>query len=66
MTSARAYRPGRLPHEAVAELRRCAGTDFDSAAVEALAAAVPRLPAALGVFDSTAFQFAALQRTQVS
>ena len=66
MTSARAYRPGRLPHEALAELRRGAGTDFDPASVEALASAVPRLPAAFGVFDSTAFQLAAMQRTHVS
>jgi HD-GYP domain-containing protein (c-di-GMP phosphodiesterase class II) len=27
-------------HEAIAELRRCAGTDFDPATVEALAAVV--------------------------
>ena len=29
MTSARAYRSGRIPVEAIAELRRCVGTDFD-------------------------------------
>ena len=43
MTSARAYRPGRIPVEAIAELRRCVGTDFDGASVEALIAALPRL-----------------------
>ena len=47
MTSARAYRSGRLPVEAVAELRRCIGTDFDGPAVEALIAALPRLASAV-------------------
>ena len=47
MTSARAYRSGRLPVEAVAELRRCIGTDFDGPAVEALIAALPQLAAAV-------------------
>jgi putative nucleotidyltransferase with HDIG domain len=46
MTSARAYRPARLPVEAIAELRRCVGTDFDGPSVEALVAALPRLVAA--------------------
>jgi putative nucleotidyltransferase with HDIG domain len=46
MTSARAYRSGRIPVEAIAELRRCVGTDFDGPAVEALIAALPRLVAA--------------------
>ena len=36
MTSARAYRAARLPVEAIAELRRCTGTDFDGPSVEAL------------------------------
>ncbi len=66
MTSPRAYRPGRLPHEAIAELQRCAGTDFDPSAVDALVAALPRLPAAFAAFDATAFQIAAFQRTQAS
>ena len=66
MTSARAYRPGRLPHEAIAELKRCAGTDFDTPSVDALAAALPRLPEAFSAFDSTAFQLAAIQRTKAS
>jgi putative nucleotidyltransferase with HDIG domain len=66
MTSARAYRPARLPHEAIAELQRCAGTDFDPAAVGALVTALPRLPAAFAAFDATAFRIAAFQRAQVS
>jgi putative nucleotidyltransferase with HDIG domain len=43
MTSGRAYRSARLPFEAVAELRRCIGTNFDDESVEALAAALTRL-----------------------
>jgi putative nucleotidyltransferase with HDIG domain len=43
ITSARAYRSGRIPVEAISELRRCVGTEFDGAAVEALIAALPRL-----------------------
>ena len=58
MTSARAYRPARLPQEAIAELRRCTGTDFDAASVEALVRALPALPALAAHFESTAFQFA--------
>jgi putative nucleotidyltransferase with HDIG domain len=64
MTSARAYRPGRLPHEALAELQRCSDTDFDRACVNALAVALPRLPVAFAAFDATAFQLAAFQRIQ--
>ena len=63
MTSARAYRNARLPVEAIAELRRCAGTDFDSAAVEALVVAVPRLIGALAPLDLSAFQWAPRART---
>jgi HD-GYP domain-containing protein (c-di-GMP phosphodiesterase class II) len=33
-----AYRKARSAREAVAELRRCSGTDFDPEVVEALAA----------------------------
>jgi HD-GYP domain-containing protein (c-di-GMP phosphodiesterase class II) len=40
MTTNRAYRKARLASEALAELRRCSGTDFDPVVVEALAAAV--------------------------
>lgn len=38
MTSARAYRPGRPAVEAIAELRTHAGSDFDSAVVQAMVA----------------------------
>ena len=41
ITSARAYRPARGAVEAIEELRRHAGTQFDTASVEALEAAVP-------------------------
>ena len=37
LTSNRPYRPARSPEEALAELRRCAGTQFDPRVVEALA-----------------------------
>jgi HD-GYP domain-containing protein (c-di-GMP phosphodiesterase class II) len=40
MTTDRTYRKARSAQDAVAELRRCAGTDFDPAVVEALAEAV--------------------------
>jgi len=40
MTTDRSYRKALPVSEAVAELRRCSGTDFDSAVVEALIAAV--------------------------
>jgi HD-GYP domain-containing protein (c-di-GMP phosphodiesterase class II) len=40
MTTNRAYRKARPVSEALAELRRCSGTDFDPLVVEALAAAV--------------------------
>ena len=40
MTTDRSYRKARPSDEAVEELRRCSGTDFDPAVVEALAAAV--------------------------
>jgi two-component system, cell cycle response regulator len=46
MVSDRAYRPARTPQEAVAELRRCAGTQFDPAVVEAFCAALADEPAA--------------------
>jgi putative nucleotidyltransferase with HDIG domain len=42
MTSARAYRPARARADALAELRRHAGTQFDTACVEALFAVEPR------------------------
>jgi putative nucleotidyltransferase with HDIG domain len=54
ITSARAYRSGRMPVEAIVELRRCAGTDFDGRSVEALIAALPRLVAATDPVDPKA------------
>ncbi|WP_327068868.1 HD-GYP domain-containing protein [Kitasatospora sp. NBC_01302] len=42
MTSTRSYRRGRPVPEAVAELRRCAGSQFDPVMVEALVTAVDR------------------------
>jgi putative nucleotidyltransferase with HDIG domain len=66
ITSARAYRPGRLPHEAIAELRRGAGYDFDALSVQALVKALPRLPALQASFDPMAFQFPELRSRRVS
>ena len=63
ITSARAYRPGRIPVEAIAELRRSVGTDFDGAAVEALIAALPRLVGGPSALDPTAFQWASRARS---
>src|SRR2546425_10978324 len=40
MTTDRSYRKARPVEEAIAELRRCAGTDFDPVLVDALAASV--------------------------
>ena len=40
MTTDRPYRKARPVADAVAELRRCAGTDFDAVVVEGLAASV--------------------------
>ena len=40
MTTDRSYRKVMPARDAVAELRRCAGTDFDPAVVDALVAAV--------------------------
>lgn len=65
MTSARAYRPARPPYEAIAELQRCVGTDFDRASVDALVASLPRLgplPATSAGFDPAAFQWPATTR----
>jgi putative nucleotidyltransferase with HDIG domain len=45
MTTNRAYRPSRAPDDAVGELRRCAGTHFDSEVVDAF----------LRAFDISAF-----------
>ena len=46
MTSARAYRPARARAEALAELQRHAGTQFDSACVAALVSVEPTLSTA--------------------
>ena len=43
MTSARAYRPGRSTAEALRELWRCAGAEFDAEVVQALAGALPSI-----------------------
>jgi HD-GYP domain-containing protein (c-di-GMP phosphodiesterase class II) len=40
MTTDRPYRKARPVDEAVAELRRCSGTDFDPDVVEALEASL--------------------------
>ena len=40
MTTDRSYRKAQPVNEAIAELNRCSGTDFDPVVVEALAAAV--------------------------
>ena len=66
ITSARAYRPARLPQEAIAELNRGAGSDFDVVAVQALVTALPRLPALQASFDPMAFQFPATASRHVS
>jgi putative nucleotidyltransferase with HDIG domain len=66
ITSARAYRPGRLPHEAIAELRRGAGTDFDATAVEALIETLPQLPVREGSFDPLGFSSPVPVARQVS
>jgi two-component system, cell cycle response regulator len=43
MLTARVYAPARSPEEALAELRRCAGTQFDPAVVAAFERALPRI-----------------------
>jgi two-component system, cell cycle response regulator len=51
MTTERAYQAPRLPADALIELRRCAGTQFDPEVIEALVAVVtiagPKLPRSL-------------------
>jgi putative nucleotidyltransferase with HDIG domain len=63
ITSARAYRSGRIPVEAIVELRRCVGTDFDGPSVEALIAALPRLVAATDPVDPQVFQWSPRARS---
>jgi putative nucleotidyltransferase with HDIG domain len=48
MTSARAYRPARSTTEALRELWRCAGTEFDAEVVQALAGALPSIELSSG------------------
>jgi HD-GYP domain-containing protein (c-di-GMP phosphodiesterase class II) len=43
ITSARAYRPARSSAEALRELWRCAGSQFDAEVVQALASALPSM-----------------------
>jgi HD-GYP domain-containing protein (c-di-GMP phosphodiesterase class II) len=55
MTTTRSYRGARSIEEAIVELRRCAGTQFDPAFVEALISAVEEhgwSPEVTQVFDS--------------
>jgi putative nucleotidyltransferase with HDIG domain len=52
MTSARAYRPSRLPSEALRELGRCAGTEFHEEIVAALATALPGVTLETGIRES--------------
>jgi diguanylate cyclase (GGDEF)-like protein/putative nucleotidyltransferase with HDIG domain len=47
MTTTRPYQPPRSSGEAITELRRCAGTQFDPLVVDALIAVLTRLPAGL-------------------
>ena len=48
---------------AIAELRRCVGTDFDGPSVEALIAALPRLVAQSEPLDPMVFQWAQRARS---
>ena len=49
MTSELPHRAARTPEEAIVELRRCAGSQFDADVVEALVAARDTLPADLAI-----------------
>ncbi len=49
MTTTRSYRPAMAREDAIAELRRCAGEQFDVQVVEALIRVVERNPAEAGV-----------------
>jgi two-component system, cell cycle response regulator len=50
MISDRPYRRARTSADAIAELRRCAGTQFDPMVVEAFCAALTEAPAAADAF----------------
>ena len=53
MTSDRAYRSAMPPEEALAELRRCAGTQFDPMLVEVFAGSVfPSLNGSAGAEEA--------------
>ena len=52
MTSARAYRPARPASEAVRELWRCAGTQFDADVVQALVRALPTIGSSAAPVES--------------
>ena len=54
MTSARAYRPARGAADALQELWRHAGSQFDAEAVQALAGSIPTLRLHDSQIDSTA------------
>jgi putative nucleotidyltransferase with HDIG domain len=49
MTTDRSYRPARPPEHAIAELERCAGTQFDPAVVAAILAELGLQPADLAL-----------------
>jgi putative nucleotidyltransferase with HDIG domain len=63
MTSARAYRPARGSGEAVHELWRCAGTQFDAEVVQALVRALPVIRSATAAAEP-AVDIAALVATR--
>ena len=63
MTSARAYRPARGSSEAVTELWRCAGTQFDAEVVQALVRALPMI-GTLGASPEPAADVAAFAVTR--
>jgi len=54
ITSARAYRPARAASDALQELWRHAGSQFDAEAVQALAGSIPTLRLQESQIDSTA------------
>jgi putative nucleotidyltransferase with HDIG domain len=66
MTSARAYRPAWSSGEALRELWRCAGTQFDVEIVQALAKALPSIEPAAGPVGSHTAAILAMPRRLVS
>jgi HD-GYP domain-containing protein (c-di-GMP phosphodiesterase class II) len=65
MTSARAYRPARESQEAMRELWRHAGTQFDAAVVQALASALPSADFGTHAVDDPAFASAMTRRLSI-